>query len=95
MKRLSARDCIFSVTATPLEVLSDPQVLANGYFMEHPEHPTARIPTSPAQFDEEPVRLRGRAPRLGQHTAEVLAEVGIDDVALERLVALGAVAVET
>ena len=95
VKRLSARDCIFSVTATPLEVLSDPQVLANSYFMEHPEHPTARIPSSPAQFDEEPVRLRGRAPRLGQHTAEVLAEVGIDDVALERLVALGAVAVET
>ncbi len=40
-----------------------------------------------------PARLRRAAPTLGQHTAEVLAELGYDGTAIAKLAADGAVVV--
>jgi crotonobetainyl-CoA:carnitine CoA-transferase CaiB-like acyl-CoA transferase len=82
-QRLSAAGCIWSKAAVPSEVLHDPQVEANGYLPRHPGHPTARLAASSQQFDSEPVRVRRAAPATGEHTDEVLAELGFsaDDVA--------------
>ena len=84
--RLSAAECIWSKAAVPSEVLHDPQVEANGYLPRHPGHPTARLAASSQQFDSEPVAIRRGAPATGQHTDEVLAEVGFaaDDIAALR-----------
>ena len=64
-------------------------------------HPHARhralIETRPTGLEVAPAVLPGNAwrrldpPRLGEHTAEVLAEVGLDGEALEHLRAVGAV----
>jgi crotonobetainyl-CoA:carnitine CoA-transferase CaiB-like acyl-CoA transferase len=57
------------------EVLTDPQILARGMVAET-EHPvTGRFRTLgvPVKLSETPGAVRGPAPRLGEHTGEVLA----------------------
>ncbi len=62
----------------PLEVASDPQALANGYIadVEAGNGSTFQLVASPVQFDEQPPRPR-RAPEAGEHTEEVLLELGL------------------
>ena len=68
---------------TPKEVLRDPQVKANGWVASAEMANGARLPlvTSPVQFDEHPGRPQ-RAPEHGEHTEQVLLELGIswDDI---------------
>ena len=75
-QRLRAEDTISAVLASPLEVIDDPQVVANGYLAPHPAHPTMRVATAPMQFDDEHVVVRRAAPGIGEHTDEVLSEAG-------------------
>jgi len=88
--RLGAEDTIFSALASPLEVIDDPQVVANGYLAPHPTHPTARLACAPMQFDDEQVTVRRGAPEIGEHTDEVLAEVGFTPEEVAALWATGA-----
>jgi crotonobetainyl-CoA:carnitine CoA-transferase CaiB-like acyl-CoA transferase len=90
--RLREAGCIFSKFASPTDVLSDPQVEANGYLPRHPKHPTARLASSPVQFDEQPVAIRRPAPDRGEHTDEVLEALGIPADERARLRAAGAIA---
>jgi crotonobetainyl-CoA:carnitine CoA-transferase CaiB-like acyl-CoA transferase len=91
MARLRAAGCIFSSFATPTEVQSDPQVVANGYLPRHPSHPTARLAASPVQFDETPIAIRRAAPGKGEHTDEVLEALGFDASTRAVLRASGAI----
>ena len=88
--RLGAEDTIFSALASPLEVIDDPQVLANGYLAPHPTHPTARLACAPMQFDDEQVTIRRPAPAIGEHTDEILAEAGLGPEDIAALRATGA-----
>jgi crotonobetainyl-CoA:carnitine CoA-transferase CaiB-like acyl-CoA transferase len=74
--RLRSEDCIYSFMATPPEVVRDQAVVDNGYLMAHPTHPTLRLSAPPAQFDDEMPAIRRAAPNLGQHTREILTELG-------------------
>jgi crotonobetainyl-CoA:carnitine CoA-transferase CaiB-like acyl-CoA transferase len=89
-ERLTAADCIWSKAAVPTEVLHDPQVEANGYLPRHPDHDRARLAASSQQFDSEPVTIRRGAPATGEHTDEVLAELGFGDVDVKALRESGA-----
>ncbi|MBW0101247.1 CaiB/BaiF CoA-transferase family protein [Pseudonocardia sp. KRD291] len=89
---LRAQDCIFSVFASPVEVARDPAVVANGYLMEHPEHPDVRLAAAPAQFDDELPSVRRPGPALGEHTREILTDLGYGGAAVDRLLADGVVA---
>jgi crotonobetainyl-CoA:carnitine CoA-transferase CaiB-like acyl-CoA transferase len=91
-ERLRAAGGIFSSFATPTEVQSDPQVVANGYLPRHPTHATARLAASPVQFDETPIAIRRAAPGKGEHTDEVLASIGVDEETRAKLRAAGAIA---
>jgi crotonobetainyl-CoA:carnitine CoA-transferase CaiB-like acyl-CoA transferase len=91
-ERLRAHGCIFSSFATPSEVQRDPQVVANEYLPRHPTHPTARLAASPVQFDEVPICVRRGAPGKGEHTDEVLAELGLGAAERAALRAAGAIA---
>jgi crotonobetainyl-CoA:carnitine CoA-transferase CaiB-like acyl-CoA transferase len=74
--RLGERGCIFSFFATPSEVLADPAAEANGYLMDHPTYDGLKIAAPPIQFDNQRPELRRPAPRLGEHSEEILAEIG-------------------
>lgn len=59
------------------EVFADPQVLARGMVakLDHPAAGLMRTLGIPVKLSETPGALRRPAPRLGEHTAEVLAEI--------------------
>ncbi len=58
------------------EVFADPQVLARGLRIDLPHPDAGRVPgvASPVRLSASPVRYSRPPPRLGEHTAEVLAE---------------------
>ena len=60
------------------ELAKDPHVQAVGLFdtAEHPSEGRYRTVRRPVGFSGAPFRIRRHAPRLGEHTAEVLAEAG-------------------
>jgi crotonobetainyl-CoA:carnitine CoA-transferase CaiB-like acyl-CoA transferase len=89
---LRRHDTIFAALATPLEVLADPQVAANGYFPAHPVHPRARLAAAPVQFDDTLPEIRRAAPGIGEHTESVLAEFGVSEAEIATLRASGAIA---
>jgi crotonobetainyl-CoA:carnitine CoA-transferase CaiB-like acyl-CoA transferase len=91
--RLTRQDCIFSFVASPPEVVVDPAVTDNGYLMVHPTHPPLRLAAAPAQFDNELPEIRRPGPDKGEHTREVLAEVGYTDDEIEALISSAAVVV--
>jgi crotonobetainyl-CoA:carnitine CoA-transferase CaiB-like acyl-CoA transferase len=59
------------------EVLADPQVHAAGGFVEVPDGPTTTLlPATPVDFAETPWESRCMAPEQGQHSHEILRELG-------------------
>ena len=58
----------------------------------HPDHPKARLSSSPMQFDGKGLEIRRGAPEVGEHTDEVFRELGIDDAEIARLHEAGALA---
>jgi len=60
------------------EVTEDPQVLANRHIVEvdHPELGRAKTLTTPIRLNREVPSIRMLGPELGQHTEEILLEIG-------------------
>lgn len=80
--------------ATISEVASDPHAAAVGTFpeVEHPTFGSFRTVALPMRLRGQDLRPRGPAPDVGQHTREVLGELGLSDRELDALIADGAVA---
>ncbi len=75
------------------EVMADEQVKAAGGFCEVPDGgATTLFPSSPCDFDGTPWAPRWMAPEAGQHTDEVLGELGRTADAIADLRKKGAVA---
>ncbi len=71
-------DFNFAPCQRPGEVLEDPQALANECIVEaeHPVHGKVRLVGHPLHFSKTPGVLHASAPECGQHTEEVLLELG-------------------
>jgi crotonobetainyl-CoA:carnitine CoA-transferase CaiB-like acyl-CoA transferase len=86
------------VTASPVydidQFLSDPHVGAREIVVDLPDTQVGRLVMHNVipRLSETPGRLRRPAPELGEHTAEVLEELGIDRAALDALAKDGVVA---
>ena len=77
----------------PHEALRDPQVVANDYVVEL-DHPTFGPYTTsgmPMRFEKSTAAIRGPSPRLGEHTIEVLAEIGLGPEAVAALADSGVI----
>ncbi len=71
-------DLIYAPVQTIPEVFQDPQVLANEYIVdfEHPEFGAIKRIGVPYRFSETPAEPRRAAPQFGQHSEEILLELG-------------------
>jgi crotonobetainyl-CoA:carnitine CoA-transferase CaiB-like acyl-CoA transferase len=70
-----------------------PQLTINGYLQEvdHPEYGRIKVLGSPIQYFGTPLSPAHVAPKLGEHTAEVLAEFGFGPDEIRRLHEQGAI----
>jgi crotonobetainyl-CoA:carnitine CoA-transferase CaiB-like acyl-CoA transferase len=79
LARLEAEGVPCAPVLTRDQVMRHPQVEASGILMES-EHPAVgriRQTRPAARFSETPPQLRFGAPRLGEHNAQVLGELGL------------------
>jgi formyl-CoA transferase len=69
------------------ELLEDPQVLENGFIahMEHPLMGPVRMAGPMLQMSDTPLAPQGPSPTLGEHTDDVLRELGYDDARIDAL----------
>jgi crotonobetainyl-CoA:carnitine CoA-transferase CaiB-like acyl-CoA transferase len=79
----------FGIPCTPVrtlgEVIEDRQTAVRGMF---PDVAGFRATGPPVKFSETPGKVRRRAPRLGEHSREVLAELlNLSDGEIDRLIA--------
>lgn len=70
-----------------VEVASCPQALANGYItaIDHPSLGELRVVGTPIRLSDTPASIRMPAPELGQHTEEILLDLGFDWPQIEAL----------
>ncbi len=84
------------IPAMPLHTLEslieDPHLAAIGYFSvdEHPTEGPIRSLGIPGTWSESKPAIRRHAPRLGEHSLELLREAGFSDERIEAMLAAGA-----
>ena len=89
LRRLDANDVPSAPVLRRNEVIANEQVLARELIVEldHPDIGRVRQPVPAARFDRTPARIQGPAPRIGEHSAAILAELGFEPAEIERLAA--------
>jgi formyl-CoA transferase len=84
---LSTLEGVWSPIKSPAEVILDEQALVNGFVapVTYPDGDTYLTGASPAQFDGRPIGTLNASPTHGQHTDDVMRELGLS---LEQIGAL-------
>src|SRR6266550_4742097 len=87
LQRLDANDVPWAPVLRRNEVIANEQVVARELIVEldHPDIGLVRQPKPAARFDRTPAQIRGPAPRIGEHTATILAALGFGAAEIERL----------
>jgi len=88
-KRLDAESLAWAPVQTLAEVAKDPQAIAAGAIVQTPsakgDGSTYASPASPVRFPGADDGPKGPSPALGQHTRDVLDQLGLTDDAIESL----------
>ena len=87
---LQENDIPCMVPHTLETLMADPHLADADFFhwVDHPSEGRIRTMREPSTWTETKPTIVGKfAPRLGQHTREILAEAGLDDAAIEDLIA--------
>jgi len=74
------------------DIVNDPHLAAIGYFgaVDHPTEGRIKSMAVPSEWSESKPEYRRHAPRLGEHTREVLREAGYEERAIEAMIVSGA-----
>ena len=74
------------------DLFEDPHLVSVDYFqpVDHPTEGRLRVASNPMGFSETPAAIRRPAPRLGEHSVEVLREAGFDNAEITVLLDAGA-----
>lgn len=93
MKLLSEIDVPYGPVNTIGEAFSDPQVLHRRMVLdvEHPQVGKLKLLGIPIKFSETPGEIRTLSPAYGEHTLDILRELGYSDDDLKRLREAGAI----
>ena len=88
---LARVDIPYTQARTLEDLLDDPHLRAVGFFRtyEHPSEGTMVETGLPSTWSATPLSIRRPAPRLGEHTREVLGEAGLPVAEIDVLVAAG------
>ena len=88
LAKLDAADVPCAPVLTRHELLSDPQVVANGLVVEFTQPGLGRVRQArpAARFERTPSRIRRPAPAIGEHTREILAQLGDDEATIQKTV---------
>jgi len=80
-RRLEGADVPSGPMIDHTDLPNDPYLRETGFFqrMDHPSEGALITPAIPVAFADAPGRIRLGAPRLGEHTAQILAELGYAD----------------
>ena len=94
LERLDSHQVPCAPVLAQHELADHPQIVANELveMREHPEMGPYRQARPAARFEGSPSGIAGHAPRLGEHTREVLARLGLDTSEIDALYAERAVA---
>jgi crotonobetainyl-CoA:carnitine CoA-transferase CaiB-like acyl-CoA transferase len=89
LQRLDTNDVPSAPVLRRGEVIANEQVLARELIAEfdHPDIGLVRQPKPAARFDRTPAEIQGPAPRIGEHSAMTLAELGLETAEIDRLAA--------
>ena len=92
VQRLDEADIPVSPVHTPQTLLEDPHIAEVGLFeaVEHPTEGTIRPAGIASRWSASQPAVLRQAPRLGEHTREILAELGFDGAQIDELLADGA-----
>ena len=87
LQRLDTNDVPSAPVLRRGEVITNEQVVARELIEEFDHSDIGRIrqPKPAARFDRTPAEIRGPAPRIGEHSAVILAELGLEPAEIERL----------
>ncbi len=90
---LSATNLIWSVAAAPLEVTKDRQAIENEFFVDwdHPIYGKIKVLNNPIKLSLTKAQVQSKAPDLGEHTDEIMKDLGFSATEIENLKNLGAV----
>jgi crotonobetainyl-CoA:carnitine CoA-transferase CaiB-like acyl-CoA transferase len=83
----------FAPVNTLDDFLADPHVVDRGCVVrqEDPRFGTVQYVAPPVRFDRTPATIERHAPRLGEHTQEVLSELGVEETTIAQLQEEGAI----
>lgn len=72
-------------------LLQDPHLAEIGFFQEvdHPSEGRVRMMACPTEWSATPPGIRRHAPRLGEHSREILAEAGYTNTEIDAMIAAG------
>jgi len=87
LQRLRAKDVPCAPLNTLDEVFQDPQVRAYGFpvEVEHPQMGKVQLVGSAIELSRTPPEIKTAPPMLGEHTEQILGELGFDPDAIGRL----------
>ena len=97
LERLDAEGVPSAPVLSREDVITHPQIQANDLIHEY-DHPIAgriRQPRPAARFDQTPSGIQRPAPGLGEHSSEILMELGYSDEQIESLIDQGVLGVMT